>query len=67
MVDIKFIPTAHAYKKEETAVPLIAGSDQTGQEKNKLSIAFAKAGIIQAAPCALTALELPFKLHLCWG
>ena len=41
--------------KEEAAVFLIAGS-----EKNKLLIAFAKAGIIQAATRALTAL----KLHL---
>ena len=44
--------------KEETAVPLIDGSDQSGQEKNKLSIAFSKAGIIQATPRALTALKL---------
>ena len=44
--------------KEEAAVPWIASSDRTGQEKNKLLIAFAKAGIIQVAPRALTALKL---------
>ena len=43
---------------EETGVLLTAGSDRTGEEKNKLLIAFPKAGIIQAAPRALTALNL---------
>ena len=47
--------------KEETAVPLTAGSDRTAQEKNKLFITFAKAGFIQAAPHALTALKLHFS------